>query len=67
MNGVLLENSAGGEFEPLVGIGDHARAILSVLSGREKRELVWIFLVSMISIGLDVLSLGLVIPVIAFL
>lgn len=49
------------------GIGDHARAILSILDGRERRRLVFIFFISLISIGLDVLSLGLVIPVIAFL
>jgi ABC-type multidrug transport system fused ATPase/permease subunit len=67
VNGVLVENPETREFAPLIGIGDHARAILSVLTPKEKRELVGIFLISMISIGLDVLSLGLVIPVIAFL
>jgi ABC-type multidrug transport system fused ATPase/permease subunit len=67
VNGVFLENPQDREVQPLVGIRDHAGAILSVLTRREKRELVGIFLISMVSIGLDVLSLGLVIPVIAFL
>ena len=51
----------------IVGIRDHAQAILSLLTRNEKRRLLLIFLVSLISIGLDVLSLGLVVPVIAFL
>jgi ABC-type multidrug transport system fused ATPase/permease subunit len=51
----------------IVGIRDHARAIVSLLTGFEKRRLLFIFFVSLISIGLDVLSLGLVVPVITFL
>ena len=64
---VSVTSSASISGRQILNIRDHARAILSVLERAERRRLVLIFLISLVSIGLDVISLGLVIPVIAFL